>query len=83
MYGEEFEVHANYKTTKYVFSQKDLNLKQRRGMEFLKDYDFSIFYHLGKANVVADALTRKSIHMACSTVEWRLLEETKDLDVNL
>ncbi|WMV30055.1 hypothetical protein MTR67_023441, partial [Solanum verrucosum] len=39
----------------YVFTQKDLNLRQRRWLEFLKDYDMSVHYHPGKANVVADA----------------------------
>lgn len=49
-------------------------------MEFFKDYDFSIFYHPGKANVIVDALSRKSAQMSCLTAEWRLLE---DLDMNL
>ncbi|WMV54950.1 hypothetical protein MTR67_048335, partial [Solanum verrucosum] len=40
----------------YVFSQKDLNLRKRRWLELLKDYDMSVLYHPGKANVVADAL---------------------------
>ena len=46
---------------KYIFDQWDLNLRQRRWLELLKDYDCIIFYHPGKANVVADALSRKSI----------------------
>ena len=83
LYGEEFEVYTNHKSLQYVFSQKDLNLRQRRWMEFLKDYDFSIFYHPGKANVVADALRRKSAQMASLTVEKRLMGEIEDLDVNL
>eukprot|EP00268_Persea_americana_P054813 TRINITY_DN6322_c0_g1_i1.p1 TRINITY_DN6322_c0_g1~~TRINITY_DN6322_c0_g1_i1.p1 ORF type:complete len:1140 (-),score=111.45 TRINITY_DN6322_c0_g1_i1:645-4064(-) len=83
LYSEEFKVYTDHKSLKYVFSQKELNLRQRRWMEFLKDYDFSIFYHPGKANVVADALSRKSAQMACLTAEWRLLEEIKDLDVDL
>ena len=44
---------------KYLFSQKDLNLRQTRWLEFLKDYDVDFQYHLGKANVVADALSRR------------------------
>jgi hypothetical protein len=40
-------------------SQKELNMRQRRGVELIKDYDCVINYHLGKANVVADALSRK------------------------
>ncbi|WMV33458.1 hypothetical protein MTR67_026843, partial [Solanum verrucosum] len=42
----------------YVFSQKELNLRQRRWLELLKDYDMNILYHSGKANVVVDALSR-------------------------
>ncbi|WMV58091.1 hypothetical protein MTR67_051476, partial [Solanum verrucosum] len=45
----------------YVFTQKKLNLRQRRWLEFLKDYDISVHYHPGKANVVADALSRLSM----------------------
>ena len=45
---------------KYIFTQPDLNLKQRRWLELIKDYDLRINYHPGKENVVADALSRKS-----------------------
>ena len=41
-----------------MFTQKELNLRQRRCLEFLKDYDMSVHYHPGKANVVVDALSR-------------------------
>ena len=44
-----------------MFTKKDLNLKQRRWLELLKDYDMSILYHLGKANVVVDSLSRLSM----------------------
>jgi hypothetical protein len=44
---------------KYIFTQKDLNLRQRRWLELIKDYDLEIHYHPGKANLVADALSRK------------------------
>jgi len=39
-------------------------MRQKRWMKFLKDYDFELLYHLGKANVVADALSRKTLHTA-------------------
>ena len=45
---------------KYIFTQKELNLRQRRWLELIKDYDVKLHYHPGKANVVADALSRKS-----------------------
>ncbi|KAG5540501.1 hypothetical protein RHGRI_020647 [Rhododendron griersonianum] len=60
LYGEKFEVFTDHKSLKYLFTQKELNLRQRRWMEYLEDYDFTLSYHPGKANVVADALSRKT-----------------------
>ena len=60
LYGEEFEVYSYHKILKYIFTQRDLNMRQRRWMEFLEDYDFTLHYHPDKANVVTDALNRKS-----------------------
>ncbi|KAA3466370.1 DNA/RNA polymerases superfamily protein [Gossypium australe] len=58
---EKSVIYTNHKSLKYLLSQKEFNLRQRRWIELLKDYDYSIEYHLGKANVVADALSRKVI----------------------
>ena len=76
LYGEQFEVFSNHKSLKYIFTQRDLNMRQRRWMEFLEDYDFTLHYHPGKANVVADALSRKSQGVLASIAsrEWRMLE---------
>ena len=60
MYGEKFEVYSDHKSLKYIFTQKDLSSRQRRWMETLEDYDFALHYHFVKANVVADALSKKS-----------------------
>ena len=57
LYGEEFEVYSNHKSLKYIFTQRDLNMRQCRWIEFLEDYDFTLQYHPGKANMVADALS--------------------------
>ena len=61
LYGVHVDIFTDHKNLQYVFTQKDLNLRQRRWLEFLKDYDMSVHYHPGKANVVADALSRVSM----------------------
>jgi ribonuclease HI len=53
------EIYSDHKSLKYIFTQNDLNLRQRRWLELIKDYDLGINYHPGKANVVADTLSRK------------------------
>jgi hypothetical protein len=57
--GHRCEIYSDHKSLKYIFTQNDLNLRQRRWLELIKDYDLGINYHLGKANVVADALSHK------------------------
>ena len=64
LYGEKFEVHSDHRSLQYLFSQKELNMRQRRWTEYIKDYNFPIKYHPGKVNVVAAALSRKSLAMA-------------------
>ena len=61
LYGEKCFIYTDHKSLKYLSSQWELNLRQRRWMELIKDYDCVIDYHPGKANVVADALSRKSV----------------------
>ena len=60
LYGVHVDVFTNHKSLQYMFTLKDLNLRQRRWLEFLKDYDMSVHYHPGKAIVVADNLSRLS-----------------------
>ncbi|KAG8503438.1 hypothetical protein CXB51_001597 [Gossypium anomalum] len=57
LFGEKCHVYSDHKSLQYLMTQKDLNLRQRRWLELLKDYELAIGYHLGKANVVADALS--------------------------
>ncbi|TYK03797.1 pol protein [Cucumis melo var. makuwa] len=64
LYGENIQIFTDHKSPKYFFTQKELNMRQRRWLELVKDYDCEILYHPGKANVVADALSRKVAHSA-------------------
>ena len=57
LYGETCQIFMDHKSLKYLLTQKELNLRQRRWLELIKDYELIIKYHLGKANVVVDALS--------------------------
>jgi hypothetical protein len=59
-YGTKCDLYTDHKSLKYFFTQKELNMRQRRWLELIKDYDLTINYTPGKANVVADAVSRKS-----------------------
>jgi len=84
LYGAQFCVFSDHKSLKYLFDQKELNIRQRRWMEFLKDCDFELLYHLGKANVVADALSRKIVHTAHLMIkEVELLEKFRDMKLHV
>ena len=58
--GNKCDIYTDHKSLRYFFTQEDLNMRQRQWLELIKDYDLEIHYHPGKANVVADALSRKS-----------------------
>ena len=58
--GAHCNIYTDHKSLKYIFTQADLNMRQRRWLELIKDYDLEVHYHPGKANVVADALSRKA-----------------------
>ena len=65
---------SDHKSLKYIFIQRDLNMRQHRWMEYLEDYDFTLHYHPG--NVVVDALSQKSRGVLAGVVsqEWQMLE---------
>ena len=82
LFGSKFELFSDRKSLKYLFSQKELNMHQRRWLKFLKDCDFELSYHPDKANVVADVLSRKSLHISSLMVrEFDLLEQFRDLSL--
>ncbi|KAL4018183.1 hypothetical protein IC575_021773 [Cucumis melo] len=64
LYGEKIQIFMDHKSLKYFFTQKELNMRQRRWLELVKDYDCEILYHPSKANIVVDALSRKVSHSA-------------------
>ena len=58
--GNKVHIFTNHKSLKYIFTQFELNMRQRRWLDLIKDYNLEVHYHPKKANVVANALSRKS-----------------------
>ncbi|RVW31995.1 Transposon Tf2-12 polyprotein [Vitis vinifera] len=85
LFGETCEIFIDHKSLKYLFFQKELNMRQMRWIELLKDYDCIIQYHPGKANVVADALSRKSVGFlaAIRGCQRQLLGDLRSLQVHI
>jgi hypothetical protein len=83
--GNTCHLYTDHKSLKYIFTQSELNMRQRRWLELIKDYDLEIHYHPGKSNVVADALSRKaSCH--CLTVRipyTTLCQEMEKLNLGM
>jgi hypothetical protein len=77
LYGQKCDIYTDHKSLKYIFTQSELNMRQRRWLELIKDYELEIHYHPGKANVVADALSRKSqVNMlAAHPMPYKLVKE--------
>jgi len=84
LYDAQFQVFSDHKSLKYFFDQKELNMRQHRWMEYFKEYDFELLYHPGKANVVADALSRKKIDMSSMMIkELELIEKLRDMNLGI
>jgi hypothetical protein len=77
--GKRCELYTDHKSLKYIFTQSNLNLRQRRWLELTKDYDLGINYHPRKANVVVDALSHRS-HLSQLVVESMPFELCKEFD---
>jgi hypothetical protein len=69
--GTHCNIFTDHKSLKYIFTQADLNMRQRRWLELIKDYDLEVHYHPGKANVIADALSRK-LQCICVLMDSRI-----------
>ncbi|WVZ67296.1 hypothetical protein U9M48_016395 [Paspalum notatum var. saurae] len=77
--GNTCHIYTDHKSLKYIFTQPELNMRQRRWLELIKDYDLEVHYHPGKANVVADALSRKA---HCNFIEARPTVRVLSLNAN-
>ena len=72
--GHRFELHSDHQSLQYIFTQPNLNARQRRWMEFLCEYDFDVHYIKGKENVVADSLSRRRHALSSMTTSTDLRE---------
>jgi hypothetical protein len=83
--GKRCELYMDHKSLKYIFTPSNLNLRQRRWLELIKDYDIGINYHPGKANVVADALSHRShvSQLVVDSMPFELCEEFDKLNLRI
>jgi hypothetical protein len=83
--GNICHIYTDHKSLKYIFTQSDLNMRQRGWLERIKDYELEIHYHPGMANVVADALSRKaSCHcLTMKTSDITLCQEMEKLNLRM
>jgi hypothetical protein len=83
--GKICELYTDHKSLKYIFTPSNLNLRQRRWLELIKDYDLGIDYHPGKANVVADALSQTShvSQLVVDSMPFELYEEFDKLNLRI
>jgi hypothetical protein len=83
--GNHCNIFTDKKRLKYIFTQSDLNMRQRRWLELIRDYDLEVHYHPGKANVVADALSRNvhCNHLGVEPVSDPLCEEMRKLNLEM
>jgi hypothetical protein len=83
--GNVCHIYTDHKSLKYIFTQSELNMRQRRWLELIKDYDLEIHYHSSKANVVADALSRKAFCncLTMKTSDITLCQEMEKLNLGM
>jgi hypothetical protein len=85
LYGSWVQIFTDHKSLRYLMTQKELNIPQRRWVELIKDYDCVIDYHPGRANVVADALSPKVKTMNAQWEDWdeKELLELRKIDAQV
>ena len=85
LFGEKYKIYTDHKSLKYIFTQKELNMRQCRWLELIKNYDLEFLYHPGKANIVANALSRKRGYGMATmlTRQNSLLDELRKLDIEV
>jgi hypothetical protein len=78
-------IYIDHKSLKYIFTQSELNMRQRRWLELIKDYELEIHYHPGKANMAADALSRKASchYLIVRTPDTTLCQEMEKLNLGM
>jgi hypothetical protein len=83
--GNHCNIFTDHKSLKYIFTKLELNMRQRRWLELIKDYDLEVHYHPGKANVIADALSRKvhCNHLELEPISDPLCEEMRRLNLEV
>jgi hypothetical protein len=83
--GNVCHIYTDHKSLKYIFTKSELNMRQRRWLELIKDYELEIHYHPSKANVVVDALSRKaSCHcLTAKTSDITLCQEMEKLNLGM
>jgi hypothetical protein len=83
--GKRCKLYTDHKSLKYIFTLSNLNLRQRRWLELIKEYDLGINYHPVKANVVADALSRRShvSRLVIDSMPFDLCEEFDKLNLRI
>lgn len=85
MYKDACEIFTDHKSLKNLFTQKELNMRQRRWLELVKDFDNSVNYHLGKVNLLADALSRKSFKCVAHliTTQTHLVKDLRNYRIEV
>jgi hypothetical protein len=83
--GKRCELYTDHKSLKYIFTQANMNLRQRRWLDLIKDYDLGINYHPAKANVVVDTLRYRShvSQLVADSMPFKLCEEFNKLNLRI